>query len=489
MILDALVNHFNQRFQHEKRARICLWFDERQEFARLLPTLRSQLASMKPPPFFLLEYDAEKAQGQIWLKHRIFRITEEASPKERKNLRFVLYLPVSEDRLESPGPVGQPTLDLLVEYKMNGIFWRINGKRPTLFSFLRQAGVALPDSPVDQRKLYDGGTDSVLSKYVAKFADRPAAYWKVLLSPELAKSRLVGDLDQTILDLAVALETTWQNMKDRGLDGEFIDMIREKYGFESPVETPPSWMRELVTVLALTETYIGYGEPADFPFSDRLPPVTQRQRHIELLQRWLRDTESRTAWDRWVSEVETRLDLSSWARGRQGLSFGFPHLVKMRWDEVWAAFEVASSKISTTTAFFEQYGDVIAKEAEYSKASYNGVGSWQLLQELERLLNACDKVRHKINHIENSLDLVRIYVESAAEIEQRHLQIRCIAEEHGLPAATHVADRAYAAHANALNDKFFKFLKTSGSYEIPDLPRVTMHLEKSFWHGARQAGP
>ena len=29
MILDALVNQFVQRFQHEKRAQVCLWFDER----------------------------------------------------------------------------------------------------------------------------------------------------------------------------------------------------------------------------------------------------------------------------------------------------------------------------------------------------------------------------------------------------------------------------------------------------------------------------
>ncbi len=44
MILDALVNQLNQRFQYEKRARVCLWFDERQEFARLLPAVRSHLA-------------------------------------------------------------------------------------------------------------------------------------------------------------------------------------------------------------------------------------------------------------------------------------------------------------------------------------------------------------------------------------------------------------------------------------------------------------
>ena len=64
MILDALVNQLAQRFQHEKRARVCLWFDERREFVRLLPALREHLAAMAPPPFRLLEYDAEQYHGQ-----------------------------------------------------------------------------------------------------------------------------------------------------------------------------------------------------------------------------------------------------------------------------------------------------------------------------------------------------------------------------------------------------------------------------------------
>jgi hypothetical protein len=83
------------------------------------------------------------------------------------------------------------------------VLWRIGGKRPTLFSFLRLAGVALPDNATDQRRLWDGGRDSLLAKYVAKFADRPAVFWATQLTPELAQSRLIGDVDQTILDLAL----------------------------------------------------------------------------------------------------------------------------------------------------------------------------------------------------------------------------------------------------------------------------------------------
>ena len=484
MILEALVNEMKQRFQHEKRAKVCLWFDERQEFARLLPALRSHLDKMEDPPFILLEYDARKEHGQIWLKYHIYRKTRDTSPEERKNLRFVLYLPASEDRLERPSPDGSPPFELLTEYKIAGITWRFNGKRPTLFSFLRQAGVPLPDNPSDQRKLYDRGRDSLLAKYVAKFADRPAVFWAAVLSPELAQSRLVGDLDQTILDLAVDPETTWKDLKESGLDGEFLVMVRDRYGFdEAPSESLSEWMREFVSVLALTETFLGYGEPADFPFLERLAPIPLRPHHVQLLQRWLRDTESRTAWDRWIAEVETRLDLSDWAKGLQGNSFSFPHLVKLRWQEVREDFEKAASKNSATTAFFERYSGLIAKEAEYAKASFGVIGSWNLLQELERFIRACKTASLRVAQAETSIALVNIYVDASSEVERKHIQIRYEAEEQNLPTAIHLADRAYASYSSALNDRFFTYLTAAGAIDVSGLPQATSRLEETLWRG------
>ena len=482
IILHALTNQLTQRFHHEKRARVCLWFDERQEFARLLPALRTHLAGMQHPPFVLLEYDPARAHGQIWLKHQIYRRTEDASLKDRKNIRFVLYLPTSEDRLEDPGPDGDKPLELLVEYRITGIIWRINGKRPTLFTFLRQADVLLPDNPMDQRRLYDGGHDSLLAKYVAKFAGRPAVYWTTLLTPEMAQSRLIGDADQTILDLAVAPEMTWQNLQECGLDGEFLDVIRERYGFTHALEPLTEWVEEFVTLLALTETYLGYGEPEDFPFLDRLSPAPLRPHHVQLLQRWLRDTESRTAWDRWIAAVETRVDLSSWAQGRAGLSFGFPHLVKQRWADVRSAFEQAASKTSTLVAFFEKHSELIAKEAEYAKASYGSTGAWPLLQELESLLRTCDEALSRVEQKDTCAELVRIYVDATPAVECRHLKIRYDAEEKNLPAVTQAADRAYGAYANALNARFFDRLCAEDFDKIPDLPIVTQQLEETLWH-------
>ena len=184
MILPALVDQFRQRFQYEKRAQVCLWFDEKAEFQRLLPALHDHLEATPGPPFQVLEYDAERRHGQIWIKHRIHRALEELPEEDRGRQRFVVWLPLAEDRLERGGPGGEPALDLLAEYRIAGVTWRVGGKRPTLFRFLKQASVELPASPGDQRRLYEGGRDSLLAKYVTKFADRPAAFWRDGLGPE-----------------------------------------------------------------------------------------------------------------------------------------------------------------------------------------------------------------------------------------------------------------------------------------------------------------
>ena len=484
MILNSLINQLSQRFQHEKRARVCLWFDERREFARLLPALSAHVAALSRPPFQLLEYDENHRHGQIWLKCQIWKALVAASPGEHKRLRFVAYVPLSQDRCERVGADGNAPLDFLAEYRFSGILWRINGKRPTLFSFLRQAGIPLSEQPSEQRRLYEGGADSLLAKYVAKFADRPVVFWNTTLTPELAQSRLIGDADQTILDLALDPEGTWKGLWDKGLHREFLAMVRERYGFEAANVSPDDWVRELVAALALTETFLGYDEPSDFPFADRLPPVPLRPHHVQLLQRWLRDSESRGAWDHWIRKVESEIDLSGWAHGRPGLSFGLPHLVRQRWSEVKQAFELAAPKASETAEFFARHQDLISREAEFGKASHAPIGAWSLLRDLGVFVGACRDAETKVGKLTTAGDLARAYIDAAPNVEMQHIRIRSRAEEHDLPSAIRVADRAYADYANALNTRFFRALTEAGSTAIPGFPDVTERLEQRIWRAA-----
>jgi hypothetical protein len=480
MILESLVSQIEQRFLHEKRARVCLWFDEKGEFLRLLPALQAHLASAAVAPFVLLTYDAASCRGQVWLKTQVSRRLAEAEPGARKKLRFVLYVPVPEERLDVPDDAGA-RLDLLEEYRTAGVLFRIGGKRPTLFAFLRQAGLVLPAEPADQRRLWDGGRDSLLAKYVAKFVDRPPTFWTKQLTPELAQANLIGDMDQTILDVAVDPDGTWAVLTEKGLLGEFVEMVRERYGFEVAGRSPGEWIESLVAQLALTETFLGYREPADFPFLDRLPPLALRPHHVQLLQRWLRDTEYRTAWDRWIGEVETKIDLNAWAAGRTGFAFGFPHLSFLRMREANDEFELSSAKDSTTAAYFAKRREAIAKEAEFAKASETPLRAWAVLRDLDAFLGACTAARTRVDAGKSARDFAQVYVANAAAVDGQHVALRYAAEEQGLPAVARVADRAYAAYANALNTAFFQCLADAGSAEVAEIPGVSARLDQAVW--------
>ena len=335
--------------------------------------------------------------------------------------------------------------------------------------------------PSDQQRLYDGGRDSLLAKYVAKFADRPPAFWSDLLSPEIAQARLIGDVDQTILDLAVSPETTWQSLDGKGLVPEFLAMVRERYAFEGPHDNPASWVESLVATLAVTESFMGYGERADFPLADRLPPPAVRAHHRQLLYRWLRDSESRTAWDRWIQDVETRVDLAVWAKDKAGFCFGFPHLVRMRWQQIADAFATAAAKSSTTAMFFEKNGALIAREAEHSKASLNPAGSWELMRQLQEYLAACEHAKQLAEEADTIEGLVQVFVEQATVVDAAHINVRHNAELQSQPAVVKVADRAYAAYTNTLNGRFFERYVAGATASVPTLPYVTDHLEEGLW--------
>lgn len=481
MILDALTAQILQRFQLEKRANVCLWFDPSREFTRLLPSFRSHLESHAQAPFKLLEYEACTHHGQVWLKHQVYSVMAAVPPAERSKQRFLLYLPLPEDRLDTPGERGEHHLELLEEFRVAGLIWRIGGKRPTLFRFLREAGVPLTTAAAEQRKLYEGGHDSLLAKYTAKFAERPRLFWEAQLTPAIAQNRLLGDADQTLIQLAIDPETTWADLEAKGLTAEFLAAVQERYGFVHPTPSPAEWLQALVATLALTETFQGYGEPADFPFADRLPPLAARPLMEDLLKRWLRDSQGRAAWDHCIAAVEADLDLSVWASTREGLSFAFPHLVQLRWDQVRAELEAAASKISDTEAFLAKRKELIKLESEYARSSDNPIGGWGALLALAGFVEQCRLGEHQVAGATGCGDLAQVYLSNALGIERQHVVLRRDAEDLGLHAISQIADRSYAAYTNALNGRFFNAYATSKTPAIDGVPPVTAKLEQGLW--------
>jgi hypothetical protein len=241
-------------------------------------------------------------------------------------------------------------------------------------------------------------------------------------------------------------------------------------------------------MLALTETYLGYGELADFPFIDRLPAIPLREHHRQLLDRWLKDAEGRPVWERWVRQVEPHLDLSAWAADKKGLSFSLPHLVELRWKRTMVDFEKASERESTTREFFDRHGVTVRREVEFGKASPTPIGAWPLLAQLDAFLSCCREAVVMTERVTTAAELAQLYVAESARIEGRHIQLRSGAMSQGLPAISKVADRAYAAYTNPLNEKFFGLYAAQGSSELAGFEFVTSHLQREVWsHSGRRA--
>src|SRR5437867_3490773 len=125
MLAPAFIGQIQQRFSHEKRARVCLWFDPAEEFRRLLSILQSYLGTSDPTNLHLLVYDPKAKHGQLWLKHQVWLLSR-ADP----HAKFVVYLPLPEDRWNGPDERGKHHLELLTEYRITGTDWKVGGKRP-----------------------------------------------------------------------------------------------------------------------------------------------------------------------------------------------------------------------------------------------------------------------------------------------------------------------------------------------------------------------
>jgi hypothetical protein len=476
MLATAFISQIQQRFSHEKRARVCLWFDPTSEFSRLLPVFSQHLAEMKSPPFRLLAYDRSQKHGQLWLKRQVW-LARQADPQAR----LVIHLPFLEERMSSPDENGKNHLELLLEFHIGGVDWKVAGKRPSLFSFLKAAGVRLPDGVGEQRKITDGGTESLLSKYAAKFADRTPVFWEETVTSELVQSRLVGDVDQTVLDLAVEPDAKWEALREEGHLDEFLTAVRDRLGDTPNTDNPALWIKGLVERLALTEAFVGYGEPEDFPFADRVPPMRYRENHLNLVRRWLRDANCRGAWDRWVVEAEEHINLASWAKGKKGACYGFPHLVTQRWHVAVQSLVYSAETPENFVSHVAEVSPDIQREVEFTKASAAPADSWDTLAGFTRFVAATEKAKQAAGDASSSAECLRVYLEFAADVDQAHLRLKGQAQEWDLVDLARIIDRTYAAYANQLNQTFFTSFTSTETAEIPGLPFVTDQMEAHVW--------
>ena len=495
MILAALTEEFRALFGRNVQARIALWCDEKREFERLIPAFEKYLVGHKTAPFTLLQYEEKSAHGQLWIKHGIHWATRKLTPEERQARRYVLYLPFPAERLDGPEEEGGFSADLLLEYRYLGATWLMDGKKPTLFAFLRRASVKLPNDPKEQRRLWDGGRDSLLAKFATRFVERDARFWEHAVTPAWARQQVIGDVEQTILDLAAEPTERLGQLVQDGLLSEFVQQVRDAFGFSHPIPLPddqPSlnpralideWLADLVLRLALTETYEANGEPADFPFASLLPETPCRARCVQLLKRWLKDGSAAGDYHRLIRRVEREYDLSGWAKSRTGTSFAFPHLVRLRFQTVYERFRAAAKQKTQYLPLLREHAKELAAEADFTRASPEPLRGFELLHRLAVLVTACEEAIEKARACATAEEVVSLYLGYAGRIDRAHWRLVADASrESDLEEVFAVANRAYGEYLTRLNSTFFEGLRARGEWTVGGL-RPIADIVAGVWSG------
>jgi hypothetical protein len=487
MIHAELANEFRGLFGRLPDRRIALWFDEKREFERLLPGFDAYLRDLTPPPFLFLRYDETASHGQLWIKHEIHWANRHLPIHERDARRFIVYLPFAQERLHSPSEEGGWSADLLLEYRYSGATWLIDGKKPTLFGFLRKIGANLPTDPREQRQLWDGGGDSLLAKFTARFADRDARFWQQQLTPAWIRQQVIGDVEQTVLDLAAEPSEKFAELAREGLVSDFVQQIRETFGFMQPLpvgegtsaseveDILDKWLSGVVLHLALTETFEGYGHPNDFPHGELLPETPYRRRCVDFLKRWLKDSSATALYHRRIRQLErSGYDLSKWARGRPGAAVAFPHLTRLRFQARYDEFRGAAGQKTQYVAFLAKHAKEFAAEAEFTKGSPEPMPGFDLLRRLAQLVATSEEVVGHARACTSAEDVVRVYAERSRKVDGEHWRLVAdTSKEEDLEDIIAVANREYGEYLEQLNATFFELLRGRAEWGLPGVPMIT----------------
>ncbi len=476
MILRWLADDFAELGARHPEARVVLWFDEKEEFARLLGPVREALEREQ---IVLLAYDPTGHQGQLWIKWCI-----EAGPQAEAG-RVVVWLPFARDRLHR-APRGEVCLEALAEYEHAGKVWLIDGRRPTLFGFLRRHGVPLPESRGDQDALWRGGRDSLLAKYVFRFADRDETFWRRSVTPAAAEAALIGNLEEQLLLALADPPGAAADLTERGLLGEFDGQVRSELGWETSLApAPETWARELATCAALCEAFEACGRPGDFPYLARLPDADRREHWLAFFRRWMGSRDHEPSFRRWMAEVEQVHDLRGWPGRRRGRPHALRGLAEERWRDFCEALGDAAGSRADLRELLERESGTIGEEAAGYWAIAGDVQGWRLVSELHELVEGCRRALERLPALTSAAALVEAYADEWYAIDLGYWQllagVREADEAERLLAA---AGLAYSQYLEETARRFHELVHAGGEWP-PAGSRGVRSLAATLFAGAK----
>lgn len=466
MIATWLDQDFRQLFERNPQVRVVLWFDDRGDFERLLDE------GTFPPDdtaYRLLRYDADAGHGQLWLKAQIVWETRDLPEDERDAMRWVLYLPFERDATEVL--TGEPgSLEYLLEYRYRGREWLVGGKKPTLFAFLRDHGVPLPDSPREQRKLWEGGRDSLLAKYAAKFWDRDERFWSESLTAEKVQQRIIGDLEDHLFEVLADPEHAVDYLAEEDLLDEFKREVATQFGVDDDIEVDPrGWVEDFTIRLALTECYVGFGEPEDFPFEARVADRKHRDQCLSFLDTWLSHRDFAQVYQELIRGLEASFDLSNWAESHEGHCEALLHLAEMEWLAFYRELGEVTQSRARSAEFLEQNEERIDREADgYWAEDARVLNGWAIARDTLTVIREATQAENEADDLSEAGDFVRAYAERWHRADRAYWEVFAAVRAGGdFEHLQAVADLHYAHYLDATSMAFQQALRDKEELPSP----------------------
>jgi len=375
MIDKWLIKEFENQLKKPEIYKV-LFFDVNREYEKIFQKLIPLLSKTYKVVFYEGSF--------LKVKHQI-----EMGAKDKK---WIIYLPIL--RKEA---------DYIKEYEFTSYIF----EKP-LLSYLRRKGVRFP-SDKEEKKV----VEKTLPILAERSVGRDKSFWEGLTREKVAEL-IFPEFYLGVLKLIESPEKYYRELKSEGIDDLFFDKVKKEFGVNLPQDNISEWVNSFLVRVFLTEAYVGFGEPDEFPFIDCVSKIKEEQgRIISFLENWAVNAKYRELFKKKSKEVEAKHNLTEWVKTlslEAHNSFSFLGTTKIIWEKFIQTISSLDSKKNFIKTF-KSFEDNILKQSKSFWSRQGEVSGWLLCQIILKLLKEMEKAKA---NIEKTTSLER-FIESYAE--------------------------------------------------------------------------
>ena len=267
----------------------------------------------------------------------------------------------------------------------------------------------------------------------------------------------------------------------------FRDYLAEAFGVSpDPNLTPSDVAQRLVQNLMLSEAAERGGREG-FPYQDRLPAPSVRERCLRFLSRWLEArTQAQTA-GRLIREAEEDLSLASWAITIEPIPDiqSSLHVERALVQRVLSDFRTHSS-LEARASSLAALLPVFQRHALHFWAVEGEVPEWEALALAGTVSAGARAALAELSDLRTAPEIVQAYVDRWWQVDQAYRRYRAGFEEHlGLEEVADTVRKLHRRYLEETNKRFAVALESAQGLDATGLPP-----QRSFWpasDGGRRA--